>query len=288
MIKRSIPTLAYVGSLIRAIREIDKDSLHRTDFIRIKIAVKDVSKVPEVVEGAILPFLYDFYFEREMEWGVPTEKVAIKVGSGRGDFKQPSPKKPRTENKESGTTSLQIEVCSSKAKDDEIKQMKQQIKELPQIVDCSDDEHQKLSKGGPAPTKLLSNPLDKILEMEEQSFQLSPSGKQATFDSLLEMRDDRVQGLSGNAIGMSEEDLPSGEGQGSQSNRHITGLVKCVLLDTHKKEKNVLSYINPVEDALGKSFRVLEVPDSVENDAISDTSKVEFEKGGGGVLGEDL
>jgi hypothetical protein len=54
--------------------------------------------------------------------------------------------------------------------------------------------------------------------------------------------------------------------------------VKCVLLD---KEKNVLSSdINPVEDTLGKSFRVPEVPDSVENDAIYDMSKVELEKGG--------
>jgi hypothetical protein len=206
--KRSNPTLAYVGSLVGATREIDKDSLHMTGFVRIKIVVKDVSKVLEIAKGAILPFLYDFYFEREVEWGVPTEKVAIKVGSGREDFKQPSPKKPRTENKESGTTSLQIEACSSKTKDDEMKQMKQQIKELPQIVDSSDDEHQKLSKGGPALTKLLRNPLDKILEMEEQSFQLSPSGRQDASDSLLEMRDDRAQGLSGNDIGMSEEDLP--------------------------------------------------------------------------------
>jgi hypothetical protein len=48
--------------------------------------------VVEVAESAILPFLYDFYFEREVEWGVPTEKDAIKVGSGKEETAQPSPK----------------------------------------------------------------------------------------------------------------------------------------------------------------------------------------------------
>jgi hypothetical protein len=82
-------------------------SLHRADYVKIKIAAKDISKVPE---GAIKCYMYDFYYERDVEWGVPAEKSSIKVGVGKDDVAQPSPKKPRTNGKESGQLSLQIDV----------------------------------------------------------------------------------------------------------------------------------------------------------------------------------
>jgi hypothetical protein len=78
--KRSAPTLAYVGSLVGATSEVDLNSLHRANYVRIKIAAKDISKVTEVAEGAIVPFLYYFYFEREVEWGAPVKINSIKVG----------------------------------------------------------------------------------------------------------------------------------------------------------------------------------------------------------------
>jgi hypothetical protein len=131
--KRSVPTLAYVGSLVGATSEVDHNSLHRADYVRIKIAAKDVSKVPEVVEGAILPYLYDFYFEREVEWGALDNAQTVKVGSRAEEVVQSSPKKPRIDGKEVGQTSMQLEVYSSKGSENESRVMKQMVKELPRI-----------------------------------------------------------------------------------------------------------------------------------------------------------
>jgi hypothetical protein len=53
---------------------------------------------------------------------------------------------------------------------------------------------------------------------------------------LLGSPDNRVQGLSGNDIGESEEDLLSDEIQGSQLNpKHQLGMVKCVEPSIHKQ-----------------------------------------------------
>jgi hypothetical protein len=63
--QRSVATMTYVGSLVGATAEVDKSTLHRTDYVRVKIASRDISKVPAIAEGAILPYLYDFSYERE-------------------------------------------------------------------------------------------------------------------------------------------------------------------------------------------------------------------------------
>jgi hypothetical protein len=64
---RSKETTSFVGSLVGATVAVDKTSLNRTDYVRIKIVSRDVSKIPEVAEGAILPYLYDFHYEREVK-----------------------------------------------------------------------------------------------------------------------------------------------------------------------------------------------------------------------------
>jgi hypothetical protein len=87
--------------------------------------------VPEVAEGAILPFLYYFYYEREVEGTVPNEKQTIKVSSGKDEVAQPSLKKLRIDVREDGTSNLQIEVFSAKGKEGEVKHMGQQVQELP-------------------------------------------------------------------------------------------------------------------------------------------------------------
>jgi hypothetical protein len=113
--KRSMHTMGYVGSLVRVTRKVDKSTLHRADFVLIKIAAREVAKIPEVVEGAILPYLYDFNFEREMEMGASPKGIEIKVVSDKGGVVQPSPKKPRADQGGKTTNeSLQIEVYSSK------------------------------------------------------------------------------------------------------------------------------------------------------------------------------
>jgi hypothetical protein len=45
---------------------VDKSTLSRTDYVRIKIMARDITKVPAVAEGALKPFLYDFHYEREV------------------------------------------------------------------------------------------------------------------------------------------------------------------------------------------------------------------------------
>jgi hypothetical protein len=55
---KSEETLAYDGSLVGATMKVDKSSVHRADYGRVKIAARDITKVPAIAEGAILPCLY--------------------------------------------------------------------------------------------------------------------------------------------------------------------------------------------------------------------------------------
>lgn len=58
---RSEDTMDYVGSLVGFTTEVDKSTLNRYDYVRIRLAARDVTKVPGVAEGAIIPFLYDLF-----------------------------------------------------------------------------------------------------------------------------------------------------------------------------------------------------------------------------------
>jgi hypothetical protein len=53
--KRSKATMAYVGSLVGATVEVDKSTLGRTNYVRVKIVARDISKVPKRVEGGNYP-----------------------------------------------------------------------------------------------------------------------------------------------------------------------------------------------------------------------------------------
>jgi hypothetical protein len=64
--KRSLATMSYVGSLVGATTEVDKSTLGRTGYARIKIAARDISKVLARAEGAIIPYMYDFLYVREV------------------------------------------------------------------------------------------------------------------------------------------------------------------------------------------------------------------------------
>jgi hypothetical protein len=94
--KRSKETAAFVGSLVGATMEVDKSTLQRTDYVRIKIAARNVNKVLARAEGAILPYMYDFFYEREMESGSSTPGVVLQVPAGKGPPPSPA-KKPRTD-----------------------------------------------------------------------------------------------------------------------------------------------------------------------------------------------
>jgi hypothetical protein len=99
--KKSEDPAAYAGSLVGATMEVDKGSLHRPDYVRVKIAARDVSKVPEIAEGAIIPFLYDFHYEREIEMDIPNLGIEIPVTSEKGESE------PTKENLKEGQSSMQ-------------------------------------------------------------------------------------------------------------------------------------------------------------------------------------
>ena len=62
--QRSIRTLAKVGGLVGKVIEIDEGSRYRYDYVRLRIACRDVSKVPETAEGTLGMYIIDFGFER--------------------------------------------------------------------------------------------------------------------------------------------------------------------------------------------------------------------------------
>ena len=90
--QRSIRTIAKVGGLVGKTISIDENSRFNSDFVRIKIACRDINEIPAVAESTLGMFLYDFYFElddADVEAGYKN-KAAVKVDS---NFMQPSPKK---------------------------------------------------------------------------------------------------------------------------------------------------------------------------------------------------
>lgn len=56
--KRSEETLAYVGSLVGVTVEIDDKSLHKQDYVRMRIACREVTEIPKSTEGVIIPYIY--------------------------------------------------------------------------------------------------------------------------------------------------------------------------------------------------------------------------------------
>jgi hypothetical protein len=91
--KRSVLTLAYVGSLVGATSEVDKTTLSRSDYVRIKIIARDVSKVPASAEGSIGLYLYAFFYEREVTVGEALEANMILVQEETREEEHPSTKK---------------------------------------------------------------------------------------------------------------------------------------------------------------------------------------------------
>jgi hypothetical protein len=45
--------LAYMGSLVGLTLEIDKSSLYKQDFVRMRIGCKNLSEVPASAEGCL-------------------------------------------------------------------------------------------------------------------------------------------------------------------------------------------------------------------------------------------
>lgn len=88
--QRSLITLAKVGGLVGKVTEIGEKTRFRVDYVRLRIASRDVSKVPKTAEGVLGLTVYDFGFEREV-CGDSNEKV-LKSGIKVSEDQPPNKK----------------------------------------------------------------------------------------------------------------------------------------------------------------------------------------------------
>jgi hypothetical protein len=91
---------------------------------------RDISKVPEIV-GVIIPFLYDFTYEREVEKGSYEEGLSVQVPHDKRESGQSSPKKLKTVGQSSSQAQLQIEGCFTKGGDDKSTKINLSVSEFP-------------------------------------------------------------------------------------------------------------------------------------------------------------
>ena len=81
--QRSILTLAKVGGLVGKVVEIDEGSRYRYDYVRLRIACRDVTRVPKSAESFLGMYLIDFRFKREV--GLDNGSKVLKSGIMVGD-----------------------------------------------------------------------------------------------------------------------------------------------------------------------------------------------------------
>ncbi|RLN08171.1 uncharacterized protein C2845_PM11G12560 [Panicum miliaceum] len=93
--QRSIRTIAKVGGLVGKTMEIDENTRYKTDYVRIKIACRDIYEIPSSAEGNLGLHIYDFYYELEEPENMKRGAQKSHVGVPGADS-QPSPKKMRT------------------------------------------------------------------------------------------------------------------------------------------------------------------------------------------------
>lgn len=81
--QRSLRTIAKVGGLVGKTLEIDEKTRYRNDYVRMRIACRDVTQVPAVAESSLGLFIYDFFFERDKI--EPTTQPVPPVGASKTD-----------------------------------------------------------------------------------------------------------------------------------------------------------------------------------------------------------
>lgn len=65
--QRFIRTIAKVGGLVEKVMEIDESTRFRHDYVRMRIACRDVTKVPRTAQSTLGLFIHEFTYEREVE-----------------------------------------------------------------------------------------------------------------------------------------------------------------------------------------------------------------------------
>lgn len=113
--QRSIRTLAKVGGLVGKVIKIDEGARYRYDYVRLRIACRDVSRVPKIAESTLGMYLIDFGFEREiLEESRP--KI-LKSGIKVGEHDHPPPTKKSRSELTFATHQVESEVDNHKSKD---------------------------------------------------------------------------------------------------------------------------------------------------------------------------
>jgi hypothetical protein len=93
--QRGIRTIAKIGGLVGRTVEIDEGTRYNVEYVRIKIACRDVLEVPQVDEGNLGLNIFDFHYERETMDREKGDKH--KEGVGISDYgSRTSPKKQKT------------------------------------------------------------------------------------------------------------------------------------------------------------------------------------------------
>jgi hypothetical protein len=98
--KRSYSNVCMVASKVGLPLEVDRDSLNKNDFVRVKIGCRDVTKVPASVDGVLDFHFYDYFFQREVPQDGFTDSSGTKwIRNERDQPKDdfPSPKKQKME-----------------------------------------------------------------------------------------------------------------------------------------------------------------------------------------------
>ncbi|KAL5665135.1 hypothetical protein ACJX0J_025243, partial [Zea mays] len=97
MEQRSLVTIKKVGGLVGKVIEIDERTRLRNEYVRARIACRDVTAVPGVVEGSLGLFLYDFFFEREIH--SEEDEQSLETGIRVDDSYQKAAKRSKYEGK---------------------------------------------------------------------------------------------------------------------------------------------------------------------------------------------
>jgi hypothetical protein len=97
MEQRSLVTIAKVGGLVGKVIEIDERTRLRNEYVRARIACRDVTAVPGVVESSLGLFLYDFFFEREIH--SEEDEQSLETGIRVDDSYQKAAKRSKYEGK---------------------------------------------------------------------------------------------------------------------------------------------------------------------------------------------
>ncbi|CAN6348020.1 unnamed protein product [Urochloa humidicola] len=163
---------------------VDESTRYKPEFVRIKIACRDIYAVPDSAEGSLGMYLYDFFYELEelINFNKLVHKQPVKVPNSED---QPSPKKMRTGTSDTtskGAGSGSIEGKMNPGKDEGGKQSyDRSYKSAPSL----------LSKSKPANESVSP---DELNVHEAEDGEVIPA---ATYEPSKDISDNEDSGTSG-------------------------------------------------------------------------------------------